>query len=338
MLTKNTFGVDLGTSAVKIYSLRKNRLLVEKNMIAVRNGHQVIAAGNDAFEMYEKTPPEIVVDSPVADGRIADVDEVGMLLRLLLQRTDPHMNSSPAICFSVPVNMSGLEKRAYYAACGAGGLRSQRTFMADRPICDAISLGIPILRTRGSMILNMGAQSTSVSVIASGQVIISSSVACGGQQLDEAVLGAVRRERGLMIGAKTAGNLKAVLATFYMSGTPESRKVVGMDALSGLPREEEIPSGLVSEAVETCVRKGAEEIRTLIERMPPQVSKNLMDEGIYLTGGTSRIPGIDQYLSRILECRIKLSGNYEYSTVRGLEEIIKHKEYQKWTYSMKDGK
>ena len=337
MLTKNAFGVDLGTSVVKIYSLRKNRLLSEHDMIAVMGGSQVIAVGNDAYEMYEKNPPGILVDRPMVGGRIADVAEVEMLLKLLLKKTDHHAPSRPLIFFSAPMNMSELEKRAYYAISDAGNPKNPRVYLVDRPICDAISLGIPLSRTKGSMILDIGAQSTEVSVIASEQVIVSDSLPIGGQQLNEAICNEIRRERNLLIGKRTARRLKTSLATFLSSGM-EERKVTGIDTLSGLPRTDTITSDLISRAVGVEMKKGAEMMRTFLERTPPQVSGSILNEGIFLTGGTARIPGIERYLCRMIGCRINLSTDYEFSTIKGLEELMQHKELRKWAHSIKGRK
>ncbi len=337
MFNKNVFGVDLGTSAVKIYSLRKNRLMIEHNIIAVRDGAQVLAVGSDAFEMYEKNPPGISVDRPMSNGRIADVAEVEMLLRVLLMKTDKHCGSNPVIYFSAPLNMSELEKRAYYAISHTGNIRNPKVFLVDRPICDALSLGIPLSKTKGSMILNIGAQSTEISVIAGEQVIISDSIQLGGQQLNESICSELRRSRNLLIGKRTARRLKTVLASFEHREN-ETRRITGVDTLSGLPREEEVSSDLVSLAVEAELHKGAEQMRTFLERTPPQIAKCIIDEGIYLTGGTARIPGIDRYLSRVIGCRINLSSDYEFSTVKGLEELIRHRELKKWACSIRNKK
>ncbi len=335
MFNRNVFGVDLGTSAIKIYSLRKNRLMIEHNMIAVMNGTQVIAVGSDAFEMYEKNPPGISVDRPMVNGRIADVAEVEMMMRVLIARTDRHAGANPVIYFSAPLNMSELEKRAYYAISHTGSLRNPRVFLVDRPICDALSLGIPLSKTKGSMILNIGAQSTEVSVIAGEQVIVSDIIQLGGQQLNESICNEIRRSRNLLVGKRTARRLKSVLASFESRGS-EERKITGVDTLSGLPREDVVTTDLISLAVEAELHKGAEEMRSFLERTPPQIAKCIIDEGIYLTGGTARIPGIDRYLSRVIGCRINLSSDYEFSTVKGLEELIRHKELKKWAYSIRN--
>ncbi len=337
MLTKNIFGVDLGTSAVKLYSLRKKRIMVEKNMIGIRNGSQVIAVGDDAFEMFEKNPPNVSVDRPIVNGKIADVDEVEMMLRVLLRRLDRRVGGRPVLFFSVPVNMSELEKRAYYAICYNGSLQNPKVFLVDKPICDAIALGIPISRTKGSMILSIGAQSSKMSVIANEQIMISNDIAIGGQALNSAICEEVRRSKNLLIGTRTARRLKAVLGRLN-SGRDEARRVFGIDTLSGLPREEVISSELVCRVIEQEMKKCGETVRTFLERTPPQITKYVKEEGIFLVGGTARIPGVDRYLAHIIGCKVNLGQDYELTTVKGLEEIIKHKELQKWAYSIKDKK
>lgn len=337
MLSKNVFGVDLGTSSVKLYSLRKNRMMVEKDMIALRNDSQVIAVGNDAFEMFEKNPPNVKIDRPMVNGTIADVDEVEVMLRVLLRKCDRRVGNKPVLYFSVPVNMSELEKRAYYAICYNGSFQNPRVFLVDRPICDAIALGIPISRTKGSMILSIGAQSTKMSVLSEEQVVISNSINIGGQQLNDAICEEIRKEKNLLIGTRTARRLKAVLARLD-EPTDEARKVFGIDTLSGQPREVIVTSKEISSVVEREVRKGAETIRLFLERTPPQVSNYIFDEGIFLTGGCARIPGIDRLLASTCGCRVNLSDQYELCTVRGLEEVVKHKELHKWAYTIRNRK
>ncbi|MDO4614124.1 MAG: rod shape-determining protein [Lachnospiraceae bacterium] len=337
MFNKSVFGVDLGTSAVKIYSQRSKRTIVEKDMIAIRNRTQVIAVGNEAFEIYEKNPPNIIVDRPVINGNIADVAEVDMMLRVLLARCEKHMTRFPVLYCSAPVNMSEIERRSYYALSHVRALGNPHVYLVDRPICDALALGIPVTRTRGTMIVNMGAKNTVLSVIAGEQVIISSRIPIGGQDLNDAICNEIRKRNNLLIGKRTARRLKAVLASFDPSGN-EARKVHGLNTLSGLPRECVVSAALVSEAVERKFSEVASAMKTFLERVPPQLGKYIIDEGIYVTGGTSRIQGIDQYLSQVIGCRINLSPYYEQNTIQGLQELINHSEYQKFAYAIRKNK
>ncbi|MBQ6385929.1 MAG: rod shape-determining protein [Lachnospiraceae bacterium] len=335
MFTRNLFGIDLGTSMVKIYSHRKNRLLCEHDMIAIRGGSQVIAVGDDAYEMFEKNPPDVIVDRPIVNGRVADVAEIEMLLGVLLRKTDRTAAARPSICFSAPVNMSEIEKRAYFALSNYGSVRNPRVRLVDRPVCDALSCGIQIEKTKGSMILDIGARSTEVSVIAGNQIIVSDSLPIGGQNLNDAVADEIRRSRNLLIGNRTARRLKISLSTFE-AGEEEFRSIRGIDTLSGLPREDTVSSRLIERAVTAEMSRGAEVMKAFLERTPPQITDSIVSEGIYVAGGTARIPGIERFLARKIGCRINLSPDYELSTVKGLMEIISNKELKGWAHSVKD--
>ena len=170
-------------------------------------------------------------------------------------------------------------------------------------------------------------------VLANEQVIISTDISIGGQHLNEAICNEIRRQENLIVGRKTARRLKAVLATLG-EDIRETRQVTGMNTLSGLPRQGVINSELVSFAVEGQISQLATEIRTFIERIPPQIRESVAEEGIYLTGGTTRIPSIDKYLKRVIGCPINLSEYYEMCTIRGLSWLIKNKDLQKWAYTI----
>ena len=331
----NSFGIDLGTSEVKIYNDKRKSMLTEKNMVAVRNGKSLLAVGDAAFEMLEKNPPEIEVASSVREGALFDIDRAEVLVHLLLEKSERYPGFSPALYFSAPSDRSGLEENAYYTIACAGYLKSPRVFLVDRPICDAIALGIPLSRTAGSMIVNIGAQNTDISVIAQEMVILTKSIPVGGQQINEAICDAVRREQNLLIGTRTARRLKAVLADFS-GNVKEARKVSGLDLLSGLPKENVIPAELVNEAVNDRLSLLTREIRDFLERTPPQIRRNVEKEGMFLTGGTTRIPDIERFVGLRCGIRVNLSSYYDMSTIRGLEELITHKALHKWAKPVKD--
>ena len=335
MLGNNTFGIDLGTSQVKIYSQKHDSITVEKNMVAIRNKKQLLAIGDAAFDMFEKNPPNIVVETTVREGSLYDIDKAEALLHLLLQKVEPHIGIGPHLYFSAPSSRSALEEQAYYAAACAGYLKNPKVYLIDRPICDAIALGIPLSRTEGSMVVNIGAQNTDVSVIAHEQVIISKSIPIGGQQINSAICDMIRRQTNLLVGHRTARRLKAVLATLEKD-SDEARKVVGLNILSGLPRDGVVPARLVNEAVREQLLILSAEIREFIERTPPQIGKSIANEGIYLTGGTTRIPGIENFFRESCRCPVNVSYYYDQCTIKGLKELITHKPLHKWAYAVKD--
>lgn len=331
MMFQNNFGVDLGSSTLKIYDQRKDVITKEKNMIAIRNKDEVLAIGNDAYEMFEKTPQGIKVNTPIINGRIGDVFQVEAVLHTLLNRSGSSVGYRPTLYFAVPAGLTKIEKRAYYAVAHRGKLRKCKIFLVDRPIVDAIALGIPLNRTKGSMIINMGAQSTEVSVIADGRVIVSMQIPIGGKQFNEAIRSNIRKKNNLQVGIRTAKRLKLALADMDPV-KKEGRKVMGMDCVNGIPRDGIVTTTTISDAVRERTRQIATEIRKVIQRIPPQIRSNIEKEGIYLTGGSTRIPHMDKFLSRELEYSVQLSLYYELCTVCGLKELITHPVLHRFAY------
>ena len=333
MQIRNVYGIDLGTSTVKIYDLKKDTITKEKNMIAIRNREQVIAVGNYAYEMHERTPSNIEVITPMSNGRIANVLMVEAVLHTLLHRCTRHMGYRPELYFSVPCDMTEIERRSYYTIAHKGALKNCRMYLVDKPIADALALGIPINRTKGSMIVNIGAQSTEISVIANARVIFSRIIQVGGKQFNESICNLNRRKNNFQIGSKTAKRAKIALADLG-TDKKEARKVRGVDGASGLPMEGIITSSLVNEALLSGVNEIGEEIKHALERTPPQIHDHIQKEGIYITGGSTRIPNIDRYLSRQLGCPVQLSQYYDLCTICGLKELITHDALHRWAYTV----
>ena len=331
MLFQRTYGIDLGTSSVKIYDYRKDSIAKEKNMIAIRNKDTVFAVGNAAYEMFEKNPMNIDVITPMSNGRISDVILVEAILQNLLESFPSLPGYRPTLYFTVPAGTTEIEKRAYYSVAHRGKLRKCRVYLVEKPIADALALGIPLRKTKGSMIVNIGAESTELSVIADSRVIISKMVPLGGKQFNTAILASVRRKNSFQISHKTAKRLKLAL-TNLKGGQPEGRKVMGMDASTGLPRDGIVTSHTVTRAVVEELENIAVEMKKFLERTPPQVRANILKEGIYLSGGSTRMPGIDSYFAEALGCPVQLSQYYDLCTVCGLKELIAHPALHRWAF------
>ena len=159
-MLRRVYGVDLGTSSVKIYSLSKNKKYMQKNMVAIRNGRQVIAVGNDAYEMYEKTPRNIQVNCPIQNGKIANISVMEVGLYSLLKKIEPYTPFGAVMYFTVPVDATAIEKRAYFTVANGSMLQNNKVLMVESPIADALAMGISPQESKGSMIVNIGAQST----------------------------------------------------------------------------------------------------------------------------------------------------------------------------------
>lgn len=334
---RKIYGIDPGTSTVKIYSQSRNRIYMEKNMIAVRKDRKVLAIGDEAYEMFEKAPPSISVDSAMAFGMIADIPRMEYVLYSLLRKIEHRHLFGSVIYFAIPMDLSQLKKRAYDTIVNGGRMHNNKVFIVERPIADALALGITPEGTRGSLVANIGAQSTELSIIADGKVIISKMCPIGGKQMNLSICEEIRRKYTLQVGTKTARQLKLELGNVMEPGNYGS-KIYGIDSLSGLPREESISSADVNAALVRTLTAIAEEMKTFLERTPPQISCEILKEGIHLTGGSTRLPGIERFLAEYLGYGVALSPLYEQCTVSGLARIINNKQLHKWAVPMKQRK
>ena len=328
MLFERTYGVDLGNSSVKVYSFLKNKSYIEKNMIASR-GRNIIAVGNEAYEMFEKEPSDVSVSSPMSFGMIANLELQEIVLYTMLKKINHMRGIGSVMYFSVPLDMTPIEKRAYYHLVNGHWLRKNKVYMVESPIADAIAMGVNLEENVGSMVVNIGAQSTEFSIITDGKIIISRKLPIGGRQMNEAICSEVRKRYHLQIGTRTGKRLKLVMGRLS-DQKKEARKVVGIDSISGLPREEVISSYVVNAGIMNCINEIASEMKTFLERIPPQIFYHIAKEGIYLTGGSTRLPYIDKYLASYTGFTFNLSNLYETCSVSGLEKIIKEKDLRKW--------
>ena len=336
MLFEKTYGIDLGSSSVKVYSLFKNKSYMEKNMIASR-GHKIIAVGNEAYEMFEKSPAEVAVCSPMSFGMIANLELQEIVLYSMIRRIDHILGVGSVMFFTVPLDMTAVEKRAYFNVANGYWLRKNRVYMVESPIADALAMGVDRDDPTGNMVVNMGAQSTEMSIITGGRIIISKKIPIGGRQMNESICTEIRKRYNLQLGTRTAKRLKMVMGRLS-DQRKGVRKVVGIDCISGLPREEVISSYVVNDGIMNCVNEIASEMKTFLERIPPQISYHIAKQGIYITGGSTRLPYLDKYLASYTGFTFNMSDLYEKSAVSGLEKIIKNKELRKWAMPVKQRK
>lgn len=309
---------------------------MEKNMIASR-GHKIIAVGNEAYEMFEKSPAEVAVCSPMSFGMIANLELQEIVLYSMIRRIDHILGVGSVMFFTVPLDMTAVEKRAYFNVANGYWLRKNRVYMVESPIADALAMGVDLDDPTGNMVVNMGAQSTEMSIITGGRIIISKKIPIGGRQMNESICTEIRKRYNLQLGTRTAKRLKMVMGRLS-DQRKGVRKVVGIDCISGLPREEVISSYVVNDGIMNCVNEIASEMKTFLERIPPQISYHIAKQGIYITGGSTRLPYLDKYLASYTGFTFNMSDLYEKSAVSGLEKIIKNKELRKWAMPVKQRK
>lgn len=255
----------------------------------------------------------------------------------MMKKIDKFLGVGSDMFFSVPLDMTAIEKRAYYYVANGHWLHQNRVYMVEAPIADALAMGVRMEKNEGSMVVNIGAQSTQFSILTDGNIIISKKVPIGGRQMNEAICAEIRKRYNLQIGTRTGKRLKIAMGRLN-DQRKEARKVVGIDSISGLPREEVISGYVVNAGIMDCVNEIAAEMKTFLERIPPQIAYHIAREGIYLTGGSTRIPYIDNYLASYTGFSFNLSPFYEKATICGLEKIIRDRDLMKWAQPVKQRK
>lgn len=303
-------------------------------MVALRNDRRVLAVGSAAYEIYEKNPRDVQVVWPMANGVVANLTEAEIVLSHLLKGFSGMFGKDASLCIAVPSDITQVEKRAFFqvmsSKIGAGRIR-----LIDKGIADAVSAGLPVLSSRGHMVVNIGADTTEISVISSGKVILAQTLKVGGRRFDEDISTMVRRKFNLSIGRKTAESLKNNLA-FMINGPRLEQKVFGIHTLSGLPKSDMIPSLAVSVAIIDTVDSIVESINSVFNRIPPQLMKDIEREGLYLSGGVSMIQNLPEYIRKEIGIPLHQMQDPKNSTVRGLVEILNNKDLRQSTYSLSD--
>ncbi|MDD3173677.1 MAG: rod shape-determining protein [Herbinix sp.] len=321
-MASKSFGIDFGTSTIKIYKKGQGIVLDERNIIAIADGKNIIATGNDAFDMYEKAPSNILVTYPVRNGVIADVANMMSLLTCFMKRISgsKHIGAADYIV-ATPSDITEVERRSFYDLIASSGLKIGRIKIVEKPIADAVGAGLDVMTARGVMIVDIGADTTEVSILSLGGIVLSKLIPVGGNKLDEAIKGIVKKKYNLLIGDKTAENIKKKLASAFET-VEASVKVFGRDVVTGLPSEMEIKSTDVFDSISEYMYSIIDAIKIILERTPPEISSDIIDSGIYITGGSAKIFALDELLHKETDLKINICPDSSNTVVNGLGKIM----------------
>ena len=330
----NTLGIDFGTDTIKICDRKKRITVCEKNMIAIRNDNRIIAIGDSAYDMYEKTPLDVKASCPMKNGVIAEARNAEIVLSYLLKKHKHFLTGKPVVYIAVPKDISAVEKRAYYNVLN-GTIHAKKICLVDKGIADNIGVGVSMTSPRASMLVNMGAGTTEISVVAGGKILLSRTLPLGGNALDQEIIKIVRRMFQLNIGTRTAVRLKNRLA-YVGDGPADSMDVYGISTISGLPDSAEITSMAVSVAIADTIDQIAGEIREILDRLPPQFYHDIVEAGLCLTGGSSLICNLTEYLRNQVGIPISIVKEPGLTTLRGIQQIMSVPELSEYTYSLRD--
>ena len=330
------YGVDMGTSNIKLYNGSTKEILNEKNVIAIKNKKEVLAAGNEAFEMFQKAPDNINVSFPVKDGVIADLKNMESLFENLFVKCNSLRTvRSGRFIIAVPTDITEVEKRAFYDVIYESNVKVKEIRVVEKPIADAVGIGIDMESSKGNMIVNIGADTTEISVISGGGIVISKIVKTGGNKLDETIVNIVKKRYNILIGLKTAEQIKFALADAMYdeeSNVEEVCNVFGRNIITGLPSERPVSSDLIYEAIKEFLVSIVEAIKVLLERTPPELSSDIENTGLYLTGGSTYIKNIEQLIANETGLRVNTVRTPGESVIRGIAKIIADPQYKKLVY------
>ncbi len=333
----NIYGVDIGTSNFKMCCKEKDFILNEKNIIAIANRRDLLAFGDEAYEMYEKAPENIEVSFPVKYGVIADIENMETLLLSFFNKINNGKKISGGTDFyiAVPTDVTEVEKRAFYELVADSKVKAKNIYIVDKPVADAIGAGLDVTKSRGVMIVNIGAETTEISVLSLGGIVISKSVKIGGNKLDDSIISNIRNVYNLVIGNKTAENLKKELGSAIKT---EERFAAGFgrNVLSGLPVSIPISSDVVYNAIVTPLHAIMDSIKVILERTPPELAADIIKNGIYVSGGTSNINNLEQFINAETNLKVNIVENPSESVVRGLMGVVTNPEFQKVAYTPQD--
>ena len=328
----NAFGIDLGTSNIRIYNRTDDEIMMEKNMIAIENKKRVFAYGDSAFEMYEKAPGNINISYPLANGVIADINNMEVIIRFFITAL-MNNNVKPADYYiAVPTDVTEVEKRAFYDLIKESNVKAKKIMVVEKAIADGLGMDIDMKNSQGVLVVDIGFDTTEISILSLGGIVLSRLIKIGGLKFDEAIKNAVRKEFSLFIGGKTAENVKVHLAELEAEG--KNAVVYGRDIVTGLPVEREISTDIVNRALDEHFYSIIDNIKVILERTPPELSADIYRHGIYLTGGGSMVNKLAERIANGTGLKVNIAENPQKSVALGLAKIIKDDNFKSVAYSI----
>jgi rod shape-determining protein MreB len=296
-LFSNDIGIDLGTANTLVYVKGKGIVLREPSVVAVHTGSKaVLAVGEEAKRMLGRTPGNITAIRPMKDGVIADFQLAEAMLKAFIAKVQSRWKlRRPRIVIAVPSGITEVERRAVQESAQRAGARE--VYLIEEPMAAAIGVGLPIQEPAGNMIVDIGGGTTEVAIIALAGVVYCRSIRVAGDELDEAIMNYMRRAYNLMVGERTAEEIKIRLGSAYPLDKETSMEVRGRDLVAGLPKILTITSQEVREAMAEPISVIVESVRITLERCPPELSADLVERGIVLAGGGALLRGMDRLLA-----------------------------------------
>jgi rod shape-determining protein MreB len=333
-LLSKKIGIDFGTSTVLIYVKGEGIVINEPSLVAVhRDSARILAVGSDAFEMVGRAPDTIQIVRPMSEGVIADfVVTEGMLHHFIGRVGGRHWIFKPEIMICVPSGVTSVERRAITEAAISAGAR--QAWLIDEPLAAAIGAGLPISKPRGNAICDVGAGTTEIAVISLSGMVVAHSIRVGGNRIDDAITTFLKRRHSLLIGERTAEELKIAVGSAVPLKEPLVSEVRGCDVVSGQPKQVEVTSTDIAEAIQEPLRLIVGAVRDVLEETPRELTADIFERGIVLSGGGALLRGLDRYIAMHTGLPAVVADDPQTSVVRGtglalenFEVLKRHQSY-----------
>jgi rod shape-determining protein MreB len=325
-LFSSDIAIDLGTANTLVYVKGRGIVVNEPSIVAVRkHDHTIVAIGKEAREMVGRTPDEILTIRPLRDGVIADFEVAEDMLRAFIKRVQVNRFVHPRIVISVPLGITEVEKRAVRDSAEHAGARE--VYLVSEPMASAIGIGIEIQQPVGNMIIDIGGGTTEIAIIALSGIVTETSIRIGGDEMDQVIVQFFKRNYNLLIGERTAEEIKCSIGSAVPLEEEISIPVKGRDLVAGVPKTTEVSSVEIREALSEPVSAIVDAVRLTLERTPPELSADILDRGIILSGGGALLRGIDVRIREETNLPVLVAEDPLTCVVRGTGKILDDIEY-----------
>lgn len=308
MFTRD-IGIDLGTANTLVYVRGKGVVMREPSVVAVDVRNQAVrAVGTEAKEMIGRTPGSIVAVRPLKDGVIADFEVTAtMLRRFIREALKGSFFSRARVIISVPSGVTEVESRAVYDAAHYAGARE--IDLIEEPMAAALGAEMPVWDATGCMVVDIGGGTAEVAVMSLGDIVTACDVRAGGDRQDEAIISYIRKKHNLLIGERTAEEIKIAIGSAHRDSINESMEIRGRNLVDGLPKNVVVTTNDVREAINGCVRQIIGAVRETLEKTPPELAADIIDRGIVLTGGGAQLRGLDKIIEEEINIPVHVADN-----------------------------
>jgi rod shape-determining protein MreB len=328
--------IDLGTRTTLIYINSRGIVLDEPTVVAIdTKTKRCLAIGDEAKQMLGRTPNEIKAIRPMKDGVIADFEMVELLLRIFIEKVQKkRLLMRPRVLICVPSGITEVEKRAVRDSAEAAGARE--VFLVPEPISAAIGIGLPVHSPTGNMIIDIGGGTTEIAVIALSGIVTNSSIRIAGDEMDDAIVQYIKKNYNLIIGEQSAETIKIAIGNAFPTVEEKALEVKGRDLVSGIPKTVKLTSHEVREAIQEPMSMITETIRLTLEKTPPELAADIVNNGIYMAGGGSLLRGVDTLVREETNLPVTIADEPNKVVVIGAGKILEDlNKYEKVIYTMK---